>query len=174
MHSTESGGNEVRQRRYVPFYVIIGGQLLILSLLDLFQVSIRDFKIQKLALSAATGIERIAYVGFPPKTSDSGQLSYISLPIMDFDHDHDPYLRLVYFDYYNSHAEFVPNYPSAFTWKSLPPIEALLEAYEASEFSCTPDLGPFSGLQSALRNFADHYCCKIVDAPLVRPILQMM
>jgi hypothetical protein len=149
-------------------YGIVIHQLLITSILDLFQVSTRDSRIQKLAISSAMGKERNVYIGFPPKTHDATHLSFISIPTVDFDHVQEPHLRLVYFDYYDSRSVFVSDYASAFAWRSLPSIERLLEAYEASEFSCTPDPGPFSRLQNALRNFADHYCCKISDVPLVR------
>jgi hypothetical protein len=141
---------------------------------DLFQVSATDCKIQKLAASAVIGIERIAYIGFRPRTFEDRHVSFISVPLIETDRVHNPQLLLIYYDYFTARDEWVPNYASAIAWRSLLSIERLLQAYKASEVSGVSVLGPFSNLARAFREFASYYCGIIGDVPLVRAYVQRM
>jgi len=143
---------------------------------DLFRIAHKERRLKELGLPSVMGSPRYVYIRYPEASSDMRRHpdAHIKLPILDFKHpDLHPYQLFILIDYYEYQEEWVRDDHRAISWDSLPSAEELLRCYS---FSCPTDFrftGPFRGLLTAVKAFADRYCNMSVQLPLVRVLLHI-
>jgi len=125
-------------------------------------------------MSKILNVDGEVYIGYPTPDLKDRRTSFISLPLVEFDNSSHAFypeeLILIFITYYHSQKQALPNYHAAIAWEYLPSVDRLIQAYDASEYGCVPNTGPFFGLYRAFKEFADKYCSKMRAFPLVRKL----
>jgi hypothetical protein len=141
----------------------------LISLIDLIDLVRKRLLVTQ--IPAAEQIDDWSNVWFFADCHRDAPESSIRIPIFRFQcPDFRPTRRFVSADYYSWHEYERPDCQYAICPSLLPSIDTLVRVYLATKKDYSTTLGPFAGLDKAIRDFVEAYCIMPGTMPLVRPI----
>jgi hypothetical protein len=169
MYAQELGCNTVRSHWYrLPMLLISNMHPNLIIFVDLLKITNVEHAVNKFSLPAEPQLNSWWYIGFPGNDHVYDPEAYIKVPIIHFEPlDFQSSRVILSADYYHRFSYVVQNTTQAISPKHVPPVDRLLQAYLKSRGNIYQGSGPFAKLSEAFRDFAESYCNKPGELPLV-------